>query len=875
MFRYPICALVIWFFSITAVFSQARLTENLNSNWEFIKSNQSLSELLKEEPSSISWKRVHLPHSWNDKDVLQDGERGYYRGQAWYKKNLFHLQPENNKRYYIRFEGANQETSLYVNGQKVGDHVGGYSAFQFEITDFLKPEINQIWVSVDNAHNPDIPPLSADFTFFGGIYRDVHLITTHKNHISLADHGSFGVYVDTPEIDEKQATLRVRSLIDGQDLADDSQLLVRLKDKVGREVLSSKINLTINQTEATTTFDLQDFELWSPENPYLYTVEVDLLEGGKLVDCVYSKTGLRWFHFDANKGFFLNGKPYKLIGVNRHQDQMGFGNALTDDHHRHDLQIIKDMGANILRLAHYPQDPAVLEAADELGIMIWEETPLVNEVTLSQKHDENSVLMVREMIRQHYNNPSVIIWGYMNEIYWAHRFLDEQVVDAHTEHTVNLAQKLEDLCRQEDPLRYTAMALHNYPLYEESKLTEIPMIVSWNLYHGWYYDSFEDLGKFLDEQHAKYPNRILFLSEFGAGSDVRLHSDKFERFDFTVEGQKAFLESFLKQIVERDYLSGATVWNLIDFSSERRIDAIPHLNSKGIMSADRKPKDTYYLFRSYLNKEKQAWIAERNHKVRSGVAAADGKLRQKIQVYSNLAAISLYVDGLLIADANVVDYSTYFDVALTKGSHLLEVREKATNMTLDALRIAVNPIFESYEAGDDIDIAINAGSNYSFYDNIGDKVWLSDKAYTRGSWGYIGGEKLYVADKIGTKEDILTQTDFNPLLQTMRLGGKGYQFDLPDGWYEVELSFVEAFPKSRRFIEGIESPEHPGKERVFDVVINDQTLINDLDLLGQYGYNYPLRKRWTIQINSGMGLNVNFPSSIGEPSISAIRVRSL
>ena len=859
--------------------AQNREKSSLNYHWYFAKTDSLKGEI---EDIKNTAKIVNIPHTWNNKDVLDDGERGYYRGPAWYAKSLF-LNKEAGKKYYLHFEGANQETTLYVNGQRVGKHVGGYSTFQFDITPFLKSTgENLIKIKVDNAHHPDIPPLSADFTFFGGIYRDLFIIKTSSVHFSMNDYASSGVYVSTPTVKEDYARVLVKSI-----LKNDTENTQKIKlvhdiiDANGNSIYQRKQNFSLKPLEEkTTSFDsekIKNIQLWSPKNPYVYRVVSKVIQNDVIIDQVDNPLGFRWFRFDANDGFFLNGQALKLMGANRHQDLWSKGNALSDDLHRRDMQLLKDMGANFIRLAHYPQDPAVLQAADELGLLVWEETPLVNEVTLTKAHDENSKLMVKEMVRQHFNHPSVIMWGYMNEIYWAHRFLDKEVVDAHTEATVKLAQELENLVRQEDPTRYTAMACHNYPLYESSKITEIPMIVSWNLYHGWYYDTFEDFGKFMDNQHEKYPDRIHFISEYGAGSDVRLHSNNPERFDFTVEGQKRFLESFLKQLLERPYISGASVWNLIDFNSERRIDAIPHLNSKGLVEADRTPKDSYFLFQAALSDQPVLKIAETNWKNRAGYAKKDESfVKQPVQVYSNAKSVELFQNGKSLGIKPTENFSATWQVPLTDGKNEIIAKTQNDDYAIDKLDIDFEFVpFDLKTSTQKVDIALNTGSNYSFFDTHGQVTWLQDKAYSSGSWGYVDGKPLYVSKKIGTKEDIQTLTEFIPLYQTMQVGAKAYRFDVPAGKYEVELLWVEPYPKSRRFIEGIESPEHEGGLRIFDVLINGEPVIENLDLLKDYGYNYPFRKKWEILVKDEQNINIEFLSKKGKSLISGIRIRQV
>ncbi|WP_226390319.1 glycoside hydrolase family 2 TIM barrel-domain containing protein [Penaeicola halotolerans] len=862
--------------AFTSALAQVRTTSTINSLWKFSKGDYSIADI---DHLAQSWQTVNIPHTWNDKDVLADDERGYYRGPAWYFRELEGAFDLQNKQYFLHFEGANQVASVYINGQFVGEHKGGYSAFTLDISPYITANDNTLAVKVTNAHDPDIAPLSADFTFFGGIYRDLWLIETNKIHFDLSDHGSKGIYLSTPQVNGDQAQLKIRGAIQNHTSSKRNiTLQINVIDPNGNSTKSHHQKVALNGEKASFEIDeiwIKNPMLWSPDAPNLYQLEANLLIDGEVIDEQAFHFGIRTFDFDANEGFRINGQPLKLIGANRHQDYMGNGNALSDEQHYRDLKLIKDMGANVVRLAHYPQDPAVLAAADKLGLLVWEETPLVNEVTLSAQHDNNAEVMLIEMIRQHYNHPSVIIWGYMNEIYWAHRFIDSSIVDAHTAHTVALAQRLEQVARTEDPSRYTAMALHNYPLYESSQIAKIPQIVSWNLYHGWYYDAFDDFGKFMDEQHQKYPNRIHFISEFGAGSDERIHSTKPEKFDFSVEGQKRFLESFLKQIHERPYISGATVWNLIDFSSERRIDTNPHLNNKGIMTSDRKPKDVYYLFQAYLLDKPFLKIAETGWTNRSSVTSDQNSARLPVQIYSNMEKVTLYHNGKSLGEKLVVNKQAIWEVDFTEGDNNFSA--KATRGSLeeiDQIAIHFKGVPKRFEKGEPVNLRVNLGSNHSFRDDKGNVIWIIDQAYEKGSWGSVSGKPLYVGNKIGTKEDILTENDLDPLYQTMSEGIASFNADVPDGWYTVELLMVEPFPKSRRFVDGIESPDHPGGLRIFDVIINDKKVLPALDLLKDYGYNYPIRKKYLIKAQNGEGIKVTLDAIKGKPILSAISIQS-
>src|SRR5919198_3157821 len=392
------------------------------------------------------WATVNLPHTWNAADT-QDDEPGYRRGVGWYRKRLSLPPGLEGKRLFLYFEGANQVAEVFVNGRSVGRHRGGYTAFAFDITDAVGGAGGQnlIAVRVDNSHDKDIPPLEADFDFYGGIYRNVWLVATEPVHISLLDHASPGVYVDTPAVSASSATVRVRgTLVNDGGGARSVRVVSTVFDPAGERVASMTSALAVGAGQEA-SFEQSSRaiprpRLWAPDHPALYTVSVRVYVGARLVDGVESPLGFRWFSVDAERGFFLNGEPLKLRGVNRHQDRAGLGNAVPDPLHVRDMEIIKAMGANFVRLAHYPQAPSVIAAADRLGLILWEEIPIVNYITTSEAFTRNCEEMLTEMIRQHYNHPSVLMWGYMNEI-----LLRRQKEEGYDGKVVELARRLDRL----------------------------------------------------------------------------------------------------------------------------------------------------------------------------------------------------------------------------------------------------------------------------------------------------------------------------------------------------------------------------------------------------------------------------------------------
>jgi beta-galactosidase len=508
-----------------------RLRFTINDGWLFAGADVSDGE--KNGIDTGGWQRVDLPHTWNIADTLDDAP-GYRRGVSWYRKRLELGSELRGKRTFLYFEGVNQTADVFVNEKPAGSHVGGYTAFVFDITSLVKlGEPNMLAVKVDNSLVNDIPPLDADFNMHGGIYRDVWIIAANDGHFKITDMAGPGLVIRTElgggsrpspaEVSERVDVSGV--VVNAADTVRKFDILTRILDKDGFQVAATARGLTVPaRSEGAFTHNpayVRRAKLWSPDDPYLYTVSTVLRENGQDLDEIRQPLGFRSYRFDPAEGFFLNGKPLKLRGTNRHQDYKGFGNAVPDDLQVRDLEIIKETGFNFVRLAHYPQDPSVLAAADRLGLMLWEEIPVVNVVHISEAFNRNSETMLREMIRQHRNHPSVILWGYMNEV-----FLRAPKTDAQVRATVDLARRLEKIAREEDPGRLTAIAFDHgaREIYHTSGLSQITHVVGWNLYFGWYHDTFDDFGRFIDEQHRRFPYRPLFISEYGANADRRVHS---------------------------------------------------------------------------------------------------------------------------------------------------------------------------------------------------------------------------------------------------------------------------------------------------------------------------------------------------------------
>ena len=534
-----------WTVAAMAVFAAGTLQaqremKTVNDSWEFRK------------PVESEWKMVNLPHTFN-LDAYQRPD--YYQGKGIYRRVLALPEVDSRRRYYLKIDAASKAAEVRINGQEVGTHAGGYTAFVFDVTPYVQKE-NVIEITVDNSRK-DITPISADFTFWGGIYRDVWLISTPEQHFRMDNMGSDGIFVCTPDVNERYATVQIRGEVTN-DARDNVALEVRSRIYSPHGELlqtqNQKLKLKAGETRAFGYLSdkIVNPALWSPETPRLYTVQTVLVnpKTEQVLDEKTHRVGLRWFSFDGNKGFSLNGKPYKLRGVNRHQDQAPVGVALDDEAHRRDVRLMKELGCNFVRISHFPQDDALLEMCDRLGLLVWEEIPIINIVPDTPGYADNCEHNLREMIRQHYNHPSVIAWGYMNEILLTAPQVNSPEWPACRERTVALAQRLEAALKEEDPYRVSVMAFNMTNLYNEIGL-DLEDVVGWNLYHGWYVDELKDFDAWCEDQHRRYPEHPMIISEWGAGSDRRLHSAKPKAFDFSIEYHQTYVEHYLPFIEEK------------------------------------------------------------------------------------------------------------------------------------------------------------------------------------------------------------------------------------------------------------------------------------------------------------------------------------
>ncbi len=828
-----------------------RVRYTINEGWRYAPGPVERAEAV--DFDDAGWERVDLPHTWNAEDAF-DKSRAYRRGVGWFRKRLA-LDPSlRGKRLFLYFEGANQVADVFVNGEALGRHVGGYTAFVFEVTDQVSfDRENVVAVRVDNSHDDDIPPLNADFTFYGGIYRDVWLLATAPVHLDVLDHAAPGLYVGTPTVTPDSALVDNRGVVvNDSDEAVQVRLVHRLLDAEGATYHEMEQDLPVMippggrlPFDATSTY-LDAPRLWSPADPYLYRFVTEVYVGDTLADAVSVPLGFRWFSADGD-GFYLNGEPLFLAGTNRHQDRPGLGNALPNAAHREDVRIVKETGFNFLRLAHYPQDPAVLQEADRLGLVVWEEVPVVNLITMSEAFADHAETMLVEMIRQHYNHPSVAMWGYMNEIMLRE---PKPIPEGYYEAVLELTKRLEARTKAEDPTRLTVTAQSFHEVYNGKGVSDVPDILGMNLYFGWYYHDFDAFGTFLDTLHAAHPDRPLLISEYGAGSDERVHTLEPVAFDFSSEHQQAYHRSSFAQMQARAYLAGSGVWNQFDFGSSHRQDTKNSINQKGIFFFDRTPKDIAFYYEAKLRDTPVLHVA-REWDRRAGSSVADRT--QPVWVYSNWREVELFRNGESLGKQTPDNATATWQVPFQNGDNLIEARAGDGQRDAVMIHFADRINFFDFPNAREAVFAVNAGAHYQVIGG-GTTVWEADRAYAEGGpWGHVGGEPKRTHHRIyGTDDD--------PLFQATQEGVEAYRFDVPPGRYEVELAFTE-----------IQHDE--AGQRVFDVEVNGAPVFTHLDLAGQHGRYVAVTR--TIDVSTEGGLAVTFAPYAGIPTISGILIRRL
>ncbi|WP_211318182.1 glycoside hydrolase family 2 TIM barrel-domain containing protein [Winogradskyella sediminis] len=843
-------------------FSQTKI---INSGWQFSE-------------DKTNWQTVNIPHTWNQDDAFDD-DSGYRRGLGYYQKHIFFSSETSANNHYLKFNAVNQDATVYVNGKEIGNHKGGYTAFNFNISEYINYDTyNVIEVTVDNSHNEDIPPLDADFTFYGGIYRDVELISLPKQHFSLEDFASEGFYVNYPHVSKEKASIEITTLLKNTALNKVKTALELVLTDADGNVVKTHIETLQLKPQSIDEFklllpEIKHPKLWSPDDPYLYKLQLILKnKTGAIVDTKTTNIGFRWVSVDAKKGFYLNGEPIKLIGVNRHQDYEGYGNAVPMALQKKDIELIKDMGSNVIRFAHYPHARELYKMCDELGILVWTEIPVVNKVTNSEAFFETSIKMQKEHLKQYYNYPSVVMFGYMNEIFLRLAF-DKKESDAEKEerkkYTYQLAKQLEDLTRKEAPNHITVMALHFNELYNETKIADLSMLVGWNLYFGWYHDTIEDLGVFLDNQHQRYPDRAIMISEYGPGADVRVSATQPSRYDYSQQYQLLLHSGYYNQVEARDYVTGMTAWNFADFGSEFRGETIPHVNQKGLVQYNREPKEVYYWYQSVL-KEKEPHIHIANYEDTITLLNSN---QYDVTLFSNQKKAKLYVNDIYLQNVTFKDGMAIVTVPFVNGINTLKAE---TEMHSDVLQIKAN-VIKTLKENPNQKLAINIGTHINYSDDVNGVTFLQDRVYTKGLYGYVPSsgkcEKKLVPFNISNSNQ-------EAIFQTMLVDCETYKVDIPNGSYKITLYFVEPDLKNKANIvfnlsNSDETSNTNISHRVFDISLNDKTVVSQFNMAKAYSAKYGITQTFEVDINNNVGLTIGLNAIKGDTVISGILIEKI
>ena len=669
---------------------------NLNKDWLFVKDTTDITVRTGEE--------ISIPHSWNAIDG-QDGGNDYFRGSCLYVKTLEKKDLPESDLYYLEFRGTNSSADVYVNGKHLAHHDGGYSTWRVNITEALE-EKNEIAVLVENSINETVYPQMADFTFYGGIYRDVNLICVADAHFDLDYYGAPGITI-TPVMDGKDAKVEVIAYV--KNLKEGQTLVYTIYDKDENALQS------IETKEDKACFVIKDAHLWhGRKDPYLYCCEVEIKEGDEVVDNVCNRFGCRSFEIDPERGFILNGEEYPLRGVSRHQDRWGVGNALLPEHHVEDIDLICEVGATTIRLAHYQHDQFFYDLCDERGLVIWAEIPYISKHMPTGR--ENTISQMKELVSQNYNHPSIVVWGLSNEISIGGS--DEDLLENH--------RILNDLVHDMDKTRLTTIAAVSMCKMDDPYLL-IPDVVSYNHYFGWYGGDTSMNGPWFDKFHETHPTIPIGCSEYGCEA-LNWHTSDPKQGDYTEEYQAYYHEELIKQLFTRKYIWATHVWNMFDFGADARAEGGENgQNHKGLVTFDRKyKKDSFYAYKAWLSDEPFVHLCGKRYIDRVEDVT-------KVTVYSNQDEVELFVNGESIGKKSAPDHFFYFDVKnvgeskiVAKAGDLTDegIIRKVDEMNMDYVLVEKGAVLNWF------DIDAPAG-RYSLNDKIADimqskrgKLWF-------------------------------------------------------------------------------------------------------------------------------------------------------
>ena len=601
---------------------------NFNRKWAFTKQTSEVPAAL-----SADWNWVNLPHTWNAIDG-QDGDGDYFRGTAYYAKSLSKADLPTADQYYLELQGANSSADVYVNGRHLSHHDGGYSTWRVNITDALSSD-NLIVVAVDNSPNKTVYPQMADFTFYGGLYRDVNIICVSHSHFDLDYYGGPGLKV-TPGICGSDASVEIETFV--------------ANAKPGQKIrytITSRCGCKKFQTESEDTravLTIPNVHLWhGRKDPYLYTAAVELLENDEVLDVASTRFGCRTFEISPDNGFILNGEQYPLRGVSRHQDRWELGNALLSEHHDEDMDLMCELGCNTIRLAHYQHDQYFYDLCDERGMILWAEIPYISKHMPTGR--ENTISQMKELVVQNYNHPSIVVWGLSNEI----------SIGGFTDDVMENHRILNDLCHQMDKTRPTVIAAVSACPMDDPYLS-IPDVVSYNHYFGWYGGEVSMYAPWFDKFHAAHPDIPIGCSEYGCEA-LNWHSSKPIPGDYSEEYQAYYHEELITQLFPRKYIWATHVWNMFDFGADGRNEGGENgQNHKGLVTFDRKyKKDSFYAYKAWLSDDPFVHLCSKRYIDRVEDVT-------KVTVYSNLPEVELFANGVSLGKKTATDHFFRFDV---------------------------------------------------------------------------------------------------------------------------------------------------------------------------------------------------------------------
>jgi beta-galactosidase len=833
--RDALCAMLSLCASIAAA-QDARLIAPLDAGWRFTQAS-GLSGVEAPAFDDARWTMVELPHTWNrigNEGTERSPLSNNVQGVGWYRLHFKPPPAAAGSRYFLQFDAVGAVADVWLNGRYLGKHAGAFSRFRFDASSSINPlGDNMLVVKADNsrpqpgASTQDVIPLSGDFFVFGGIYRKVSLIVTRPTHVDLLDFGGPGLYARALDIDATGATVQLLGRV-ANDLKKPRRITVEfaIEDAAGGIVASESLKTTaaVGSTAMQTRLRVEHPRLWEgAKNPYLYrSVMVIRSDTGKILDRVAQPLGFRTVKFDADRGFFLNGEHMFLKGVSMHQDRPVKGWALSDADQRQDFDLLQDLGANAVRLAHYQHDEYSYELADSRGIVVWAEIPLVNKVSFDGSPANpaltaNARQQLTELVRQNYNHPSIAVWSVGNET-----DLTATQIKGPSRPSV-LLRSLNELAKSEDPSRATTLAdcceagiaPHAGKGVQAVEIREpvvgIADTVGYNRYFGWYTGQFADFAGMLDEAHARHAGLPISVSEYGAGAALTQHTDDAEGGPINPHGrphpeeyQNLYHEKSWAALKPREYLWGVFIWNLFDFSSDSRQEGdLTDINEKGLVSYDRQTrKDAYYFYRANWSADPTLHLVGRRY-VDRAYAVTD------IKAYSNAAQARLFLNGKEIGVSPCSSgICSWRSVRLGQGANELTVTAQIDGVAItDSLNWSLSH--------SDRVVSIKAGDIAGYVSKDG-RRFGSDTYFAGGTAHGVNPPDAATADRI------TMLADDERLYDSFREGEFSYRVPLPNGHYRVQLKFAEP------------TATGPG-ERVFDVTANDVTKLHEFDILKTAG----------------------------------------